>query len=183
MFVLILNPRVFFLGKWVPKTKINFEIFYQNFCHSYFLGANLVSKFEVLQINWNMVQGLFAICLLWFKSLFFQNFCHSFFAFLDKFGHKIWSCPNQISFGARILYYMLTGILILILFILLILYYIIICIILFFQIFMNHFVFFFGKFSIKIWCCPNWMEYSICVHYLLIIIKSSNISQLSCSKY
>ena len=167
MFVLILNPRVFFLGKWVPKTKINFEIFYQNFCHSYFFGENLVPKFEVLQINWIMVQGLFAICLLRFKSLFFQNFCHSFVAFLDKFGHKIRSYPNQMNFGARILYYMLTGILILILLILLILYYYIISlfVLYYFFKFLSVIFFSFGKFSIKIWCCPNWMEYSICVHY------------------
>ena len=43
-----------------------------------------------------------------------------------------------------------------------------------------------GKFSHKIWFCPNWLEFSICVHYqyyMLIIIESSNFSKFSCSKY
>ena len=166
MFVLILNPRVFFLGKWVPKTKINFEIFYQNFCHSYFWGANLVPKFEVLQINWNMVQGLFAICLLRFKSLFFQNFCHSFFAFLDKFALKIWSCPNQMNFGARILYYMLTGILILILFILSVVYYYIISlfVLYYFSNFYQSYFFFWQIFDQNL-MLSQLNGICICVHY------------------
>ena len=74
-------------------------------CSSFiFLGANLVPKSEVLQINWNLVQGYIAIWLLEFWCLFFQNFCQSYF--LGKFDLKIWSFPNWLKFSAGVHYNM-----------------------------------------------------------------------------
>ena len=58
--------------------------------------ANLVPKSEVLRINWNLVQGYIAICLLQFQCLSFQNFCHS--CFLGKFGPIIWISSNKLKF-------------------------------------------------------------------------------------
>ena len=43
-----------------------------------------------------------------------------------------------------------------------------------------------GKFGLKTWCYPNWLESSICIHYqyyILFIIESSNILKFSCPKY
>ena len=39
-----------------------------------------------------------------------------------------------------------------------------------------------GKYRPKTWCCPNWLESSICVHYwyyMVIVIEISNFSKFS----
>ena len=70
--------------------------FFSKFCHSYFLGATLVPKSEILQIDWNFVQGYIAICLYDFNVYsIFQKFL-SFICF-DKFSSKIWSFPNWLK--------------------------------------------------------------------------------------
>ena len=61
-------------------------------CSSFILfWANFVPKCEILQINWNLVQGYIAIGLLRFLCFFFQNFCHSYFL------GQIWSQNLKFS--------------------------------------------------------------------------------------
>ena len=60
--------------------------------------ANLVSKPEVLQINWNLVQAYIAICSLRFWYLFFQIFYQSYF-----FG-QVWSQNLKFSKLTKIWY-------------------------------------------------------------------------------
>ena len=74
-----------------------------------FIWANLVPKSEVLQINWNLVQGYIRMCLFRFYCLFFQNFCHSYV--LGKFGPKIYSSPNKLKFDTGVHCYMVIMIL------------------------------------------------------------------------
>ena len=81
-----------FLGKFGPKiwSSPNWRKFGTGVL-CYILISNLIFIFknsEVLQINWNLVQGYVAMCLLRFKHLFFQKSFHLYF-FLSKFGLKI----------------------------------------------------------------------------------------------
>ena len=57
----------------------NFDVyFFKKILSVTFLWANLASKSEVHQIDWNLVQGYITIHLLQFQCLFFQKFCHSY---------------------------------------------------------------------------------------------------------
>ena len=99
-----------FLGKFGPKnwsspnwlkvgTGVHCYIFISNlmfifpkFLSLIFFWANLVRKSEVLQINWNSVQGYIAICLLQFSVYFFKSFVIH--IILGKFVPNVWCCPK-----------------------------------------------------------------------------------------
>ena len=80
-FVLILHSRVFFGQIWSQKLKFfeltkiwywgsllyphfEFNGFFPQFFWLTFFWANLIPEYEVLQINWNLIQGYIATCLL-----------------------------------------------------------------------------------------------------------------------
>ena len=72
-----------------------FSVYFSKIFVTHIFWADLVPKSEVLKINWNLVQGYSALCLLWFWCLFLQNFCHSCFIFSNFFSFisfgQIWS--------------------------------------------------------------------------------------------
>ena len=68
-----------------------------------FFWANLVPKSHVLQINWNLVQGYIAICLLWycfFSEIFVTNV-------LGQIWFLIWISLNWFKFHRGIHNYVL----------------------------------------------------------------------------
>ena len=79
----------------------DFNVYFFRIFANHILWANLVPKSEVLQIDWNLVDGYITIYLFQFWCLFFSKFLSV--MFLGKFCLKIWSL-NWLKFGATLLY-------------------------------------------------------------------------------
>ena len=113
----------------------------------------LVPKSEALQINWNLIQGYIAICIITILTFVSSKL------FWDKSSPKL----TEIWYRDTLLYaYYDFNV-----------YY--------FKNFVPHIIL--GKFCPKKWYCPNLLESSICVYFVSTFTELHHIFMLHFSKY